>query len=161
MSIEQNKVVTFDYTLKDDEGNILDTTEGASPFSFLSGKGQILPKLEDEINTMIIGSKKQVKIAASDAYGEYNEQAVQQVERSNFPAETELKPGMQFVANSPEGKQMPFIVSEVMENDVKIDFNHPLAGKNLEFDVKLIDIREPTPEELAHGHSHEQGGHQH
>src|SRR5690606_38715867 len=127
MSIEQNKVVTFKYTLKDDAGNILDTTEGASPFSFLSGKGQILPKLEDEINKMIIGSKKQVKIAATDAYGEYNEQAVQQVDRSSFPADTELQPGMQFVANSPEGKQMPFIVSEVMDNNVKIDFNHPLA----------------------------------
>jgi len=161
MSIEQNKVVTFEYTLKDDAGNILDTTEGASPFSFLSGKGQILPKLEDEINKMIIGSKKQVKIAATDAYGEYNEQAVQQVDRSSFPADTELQPGMQFVANSPEGKQMPFIVSEVMDNNVKIDFNHPLAGKNLEFDVKLVDIREPTPEELAHGHSHGKGGHQH
>lgn len=161
MSLAQNKVVTFNYTLKDDDGNILDTTSGSSPFAFLSGNGQILPKLEEAMNGMLLGTKKNVQIAAADAYGEYNNEAVQQVDRSNFPKDTELQTGMQFVANSPEGQQMPFVISEVKDENVTIDFNHPLAGKNLEFDVELLDIRDATAEELAHGHVHGPGGHHH
>lgn len=161
MPIAQNKIVTFNYTLKDDTGNVLDSTEGSTPFSFLSGNGQILPKLENAMEGMLVGSKKNVKISAPDAYGTYNENAVQQVDRTNFPENTDLQPGMQFVANSPEGNQMPFIISEVQDNNIKIDFNHPLAGKNLEFDVELIDIRDATAEEIAHGHAHGAGGHHH
>jgi FKBP-type peptidyl-prolyl cis-trans isomerase SlyD len=161
MSLAQNKVVTFNYTLKDDEGNILDSSGNATPFSFLSGNGQILPKLEEALDGMLLGTKKNVKINAADAYGEYNEGAVQQVNRSNFPQDAELQPGMQFVANSPEGNQMPFIIAEVKNDDITIDFNHPLAGKNLEFDVELLDIRDATSEEIAHGHVHGPGGHHH
>lgn len=161
MSLAPNKVITFNYTLKDEEGNILDSTGNAAPFSFLSGKGQILPKLEEALDGMLLGTKKNVKINASDAYGEYQEGAVQQVDRGNFPQDADLQPGMQFVANSPEGQQMPFIISEVKENNITIDFNHPLAGKNLEFDVELIDIRDATAEELSHGHVHGPGGHHH
>lgn len=161
MPIAQNKIVTFNYTLKDDTGNVLDSTDGSTPFSFLSGNGQILPKLENAMDGMLVGSKKNVKISAPDAYGTYNENAVQQVDRTNFPENADLQPGMQFVANSPEGNQMPFIISEVQENNIKIDFNHPLAGKNLEFDVELIDIRDATAEEIAHGHAHGAGGHNH
>jgi FKBP-type peptidyl-prolyl cis-trans isomerase SlyD len=161
MSLAQNKVVTFNYTLKDDDGNILDSTSGSSPFAFLSGNGQILPKLEEALNGMLLGTKKNVKINAADAYGEYNEGAVQQVDRTNFPKDADLQPGMQFMANSPDGNQMPFIISEVKDDNIKIDFNHPLAGKNLEFDVELLDIRDATSEELAHGHVHGPGGHHH
>jgi FKBP-type peptidyl-prolyl cis-trans isomerase SlyD len=161
MPIAQNKIVTFNYTLKDDTGNVLDSTEGSTPFSFLSGNGQILPKLENAMDGMLVGSKKNVKISAPDAYGTYNENAVQQVDRNNFPENADLQPGMQFVANSPEGNQMPFIISEVKDNNIKIDFNHPLAGKDLEFDVELIDIRDATAEEIAHGHAHGAGGHHH
>ena len=161
MPLAQNKAITFNYTLKDDEGNILDTTKGSSPFSFLSGNGQILPKLEDAMSGMLLGSKKKVEVDATDAYGEYNEEAVQIVERSNFPTDVDLQPGMQFVTNSPDGHQMPFIISEIKEDSITIDFNHPLAGKNLEFDVELLDIRDATAEEIAHGHIHGQGGHHH
>lgn len=161
MSLEQNKVVTFSYTLKDDEGNILDAASNAAPFSFLSGNGQILPKLEEAITGMLLGTKKSIKISAADAYGEYNEKAVQQVDRANFPDDAELLPGMQFIANSPDGHHMPFIISEVNDNNVTIDFNHPLAGKNLEFDVELLDIRDATAEEIAHGHIHGPGSHNH
>lgn len=161
MSLAQNKVVTFNYTLKDDNGSILDSTSGSSPFAFLSGNGQILPKLEEALSGMLLGTKKNVKISAAEAYGEYNESAVQNVNRSDFPKDADLQPGMQFVANSPDGNQMPFIISEVKENDITIDFNHPLAGKNLEFDVELLDIRDATAEELAHGHVHGLGGHHH
>lgn len=161
MPIGQNKVVTMNYTLKDNQGNVIQTTEKKEPFQFLSGNKQILPKLEQEIDNMIIGSKKNVKIPANEAYGEYSEQAVQQVDKKNFPNDVELKAGMEFVANSPEGQQMPFVVKEVKDKEVTIDFNHPLAGKDLEFDVELVDVRDASLEELQHGHAHGPGGHNH
>ena len=102
MALAQNKVVTMNYTLKDDQGNIIQTTNNSRPFQFLSGNQQILPKLEAEIDAMIIGSKKNVKIAAAEAYGEYSKQAIQQVKKESFPADVDLKVGMEFVANSPK-----------------------------------------------------------
>lgn len=161
MAIGVNKVVTMNFTLKDDKGNVLDTTENTQPFSFLSGNNQILPKLEENIDQMIIGAKKNVKIEASEGYGEYNDKAVQQVDKKNFPENINLEEGMRFVANSPEGKEMPFTVNKVEEEQVTIDFNHPLAGKDLNFDVELLDVRDATQEELSHGHVHGPGGHQH
>ena len=161
MAVGQNKVVTMNYTLKDDQGNVIQTTNNKEPFRFMSGNKQILPKLEEEIDTMIIGSKKNVKIPADEAYGEYSKQAVQQVKKDNFPADVDLKVGMEFVANSPEGQQMPFVVKEIKNEEVTVDFNHPLAGKDLEFDVELIDVRDATLEEIQHGHAHGPGGHNH
>jgi FKBP-type peptidyl-prolyl cis-trans isomerase SlyD len=158
MAIGQNKIVTMNYTLKDNEGNIIQTTNNKDPFQFMSGNKQILPKLEEEIDAMIIGSKKNVKIPAPEAYGEYSEQAVQQVNKTNFPEDVDLKVGMEFVANSPEGQQMPFVVKDIKQEEVTVDFNHPLAGKDLEFEVELIDVRDATVEELQHGHAHGPGG---
>lgn len=161
MALEPNKVVTFNYSLKDNEGTIIDTTENKAPLSFISGTSQILPKLEEAIGKMIIGSKKDVKLAAAEAYGEYDEKAVQQAKRDQFPAELNIEVGMQYIASSPEGQQMPFIITDIKEDDITIDFNHPLAGKDLEFNVELLDVRDATEEELAHGHVHGPGGHQH
>ena len=161
MAIGQNKVVTMNYTLRDVQGNIIQTTTNKEPFRFLSGNQQILPKLEKEIDSMIIGSKKNVKIPAKEAYGEYSEQAIQQVDKNNFPDDVDLQIGMEFVANSPEGQQMPFVVKDIKNEEVTIDFNHPLAGKDLEFDVELVDIRAATVEELQHGHAHGPAGHKH
>ena len=161
MAIGQNKVVTMNYTLKDVQGNIIQTTTNKEPFRFLSGNRQILPKLEKEIDSMIIGSKKNVKIPAKEAYGEYSEQAIQQVDKNNFPDDIDLQIGMEFVANSPEGQQMPFVVKDIKNEEITIDFNHPLAGKDLEFDVELVDIRAATVEELQHGHAHGPAGHKH
>lgn len=154
MSIGQNKVVTMNYTLKDDTGNVIQSTEKKEPFRFMSGNKQILPKLEEEIDAMIIGSKKNVKIPAKEAYGEYTEQAIQQVKKSNFPQDVELKVGMEFISNTPEGQQIPFVVKEIKNEEVTVDFNHPLAGKDLEFDVELVDVRDATLEEVQHGHAH-------
>ena len=158
MSFGMNKVITFHFTLKDEEGIVLDSSENKEPLSFLSGTETILPKLEENLTGMIIGSKKNVKIAASDAYGEYNEDAVQTVKKEQFPKETQLKVGLRYVANSPDGQQMPFMITEVKEQDVTVDFNHPLAGKDLEFDVELLDVRDATPEEIQHKHVHGPGG---
>jgi FKBP-type peptidyl-prolyl cis-trans isomerase SlyD len=161
MAFGQNKVITLNYTLKDNEGNIIQTTSNGETFQFLSGNQQILPKLEFEIENMIIGSKKNVKIPTNEAYGEYSEKAVQQVNKNNFPKDIDLQVGMEFITNSPEGHQMPFVIANIQNEEVTIDFNHPLAGKDLEFDVELIDVREATVEEMQHGHVHGPGGHHH
>jgi FKBP-type peptidyl-prolyl cis-trans isomerase SlyD len=161
MSVEMNKVITFNFTVKDEEGTVLDSSENKEPLAYLSGTNSILPKLEETLNVMIIGSKKNVKIAADDAYGEYKEEAVQTVKKDQFPQEAQLVVGARYVANSPDGGQMPFVITEVKENDVTVDFNHPLAGKDLEFDLELVDKRDATPEEVKHGHAHGPGGHQH
>ncbi|MCA2004256.1 MAG: peptidylprolyl isomerase [Ignavibacterium sp.] len=161
MPIGANKVVTLNFTLKDEQGNILDTTENAQPFSYISGQEQILPKLEAEVDTMLIGGKKHISIPATEAYGEYNEEVVQVVGRENFPQDFLLEVGMQYIASAPDGTKMPFTITNVEGDDITIDFNHPLAGKDLEFDVELLDVRDATPEELAHGHVHGPDGHHH
>ncbi len=161
MSVEMNKVITFNYTLKDDAGTVLDSSESKEPLSFLSGSNTILPKLEETLRGMIIGSKKNVKLSAEDAYGDYKEEAVQNVKKDQFPKEAQLTVGASYMANSPDGRQMPFVITEVKEDDITVDFNHPLAGKDLEFDVELVDVRDATPEEMQHGHVHGPGGHHH
>ncbi len=159
MPIGANKVVTIHYTLKDESGNLLDSTQGSSPFSFLTGRDQVIPKLEEEIDTMLIGGKKNILIAAEDAYGEYRNDLVHQINKENFPPDVELEVGMQFVTSAPDGTQMPFAIKQIDGDLVTIDFNHPLAGKNLEFEVELVDVRDATEEELSHGHVH--GPHSH
>jgi FKBP-type peptidyl-prolyl cis-trans isomerase SlyD len=161
MALMANKVVTFNYILKDNEGNLLDSTDRSGPFSFITGNMQVLPPLEEALSNMIIGSKKNIKLAAIDAYGEYDENAVQQVNRSLFPAEAELEIGMTYFAHSPEGQHLQFMITKIEDEDITINFNHPLAGKDLEFDLHLLDVRDATPEEIAHGHVHGPGGHHH
>ncbi len=161
MAIKDNQVVTLNFTLKDESGQIIDSTTDENPFSYLSGNDQVLPKLEENINSMIIGSKKNVILEPEDAYGRYREEAVQQVSRSEFPQGMEIEEGMSFMADTPDGKHLSFTVKKVDGDDVTVDFNHPLAGKKLEFDLELLDVRDATPEELQHGHVHGPGGHHH
>ena len=161
MPIEANKVVTMNFTLTDETGNVLDSTKSGGPFSYISGKGMVLPKLEEAVSGMIIGTKKQLKLEAKDGYGEYNDDAVQAVGKENFPEDFVLEAGMEYMASNPDGVQMPFIITNVEDETITIDFNHPLAGKNLNFDLELLDVREATPEELSHGHVHGADGHHH
>lgn len=161
MAIKPNQVITIQFQVKDEAGNVVDQTTPDNPYSFISGKGQILPKLEEAIGEMVIGSKKTIELSPEDAYGEHQQEAIQQVKRGDFPEGTDLEVGMGFVANMGDGKQLPFVISGVEGDDITIDFNHPLAGKKLSFEVELIDVRDATEEELAHGHVHGEGGHQH
>lgn len=161
MALMMNKVITINYTLKDTEGNLLDSTDNGGPFSFITGNMQVLPGLEEALVSMIIGSKKNIKLAAADAYGEYDENAIQKVNRSLFPEEAELETGMTYFAHSPEGQHIQFVITKIENEDITVNFNHPLAGKNLEFDVELLDVRDATPEEISHGHVHGPGGHHH
>lgn len=161
MPIGANKVVTMNFTLTDETGNVLDSTDAGGPFSFISGTGTVLPKLEEAVSIMMIGTKKQLKLEAKDGYGEYNEDAVQSVGKENFPEDFILEAGMEYMASNPDGVQMPFIITNVEDETVTVDFNHPLAGKKLHFDLELLDVRDATAEELAHGHVHGADGHHH
>jgi FKBP-type peptidyl-prolyl cis-trans isomerase SlyD len=154
MAIAANKVVTMNFKLTDDLGNVLDTTDQGGPFSYISGNKMVLPKLEEAVNGMIIGTKKSLKLSAADGYGNYNEDALQVVGKENFPEDFVLEVGMEYMASNPDGVQMPFIITNVDGEEITIDFNHPLAGKNLNFEIELIDIRDATADELNHGHVH-------
>ncbi|MCK9425090.1 MAG: peptidylprolyl isomerase [Ignavibacteriaceae bacterium] len=157
--MKPNQVVTINYILTDSEGEIIDSTSEGKSFSFLSGSEQVLPKLEEAVGAMLIGSKRIVALTAEDAYGEYIDDAVQILQRSEFPKEVEIKEGMEFVTNAPDGSQMPFVISKITDEQITVDFNHPLAGVDLTFDVELLDLRDATAEELSHGHAH--GAHSH
>lgn len=161
MTHSVQKVIKFSYTLKDEQGNILDSTEKSGALSFLTGSGQIIPKLEEELTVMLIGSKKNIHINAEDAYGKYEPEAIQTVKRTEFPEGMNLEVGQSYNANTPDGGQMPFLIKEIKDGEIIIDFNHPLAGVNLNFDVQLIDVRDATQEEISHGHAHGTDGHHH
>jgi FKBP-type peptidyl-prolyl cis-trans isomerase SlyD len=154
----KKRVISFNYTLKDPNGQILDSSN-EGPLSFLEGQQQIIPALESELISMLIGQKKNVKITAANAYGEYDENQVIDVPRAEL-SHIELEVGGLVQVQSPSGIQVLKIV-EMDDSNVTMDANHPLAGVDLEFDVELVDSREATAEELSHGHAHGPGGHQH
>lgn len=160
MKIENEKVVSINYTLKDDSGTILDSSEGREPLAYIHGMGNIIPGLESQLTGKSVGDSLKVSVAPADGYGEFDLAQVVQVSRSQFEGVPELKVGMQFTASSQEGHQVVTITN--IENDtVTVDGNHPLAGKTLHFDVTVMDIRNASADELSHGHVHGPGGHHH
>lgn len=161
MAFQTNQVVNFHYTLKNEDGTTLESTVNSEPMGFLAGQGQILPKLEQALGEMKLNEKRTITLAPADAYGEFRPDAIQTAQRSNFPPDTKLESGMQFWASMEDGQQMPFVIKEVKGDEVTIDFNHPLAGMTLTFDVEFMGTREATEEEIAHGHIHGPGGHHH
>lgn len=160
MSIVKDKVVMMNYTLKDEAGTVLDTSEGNSPLAYLHGHGQIIPGLESELSGKNTGDKLKVEIEPANAYGEIHEQLIQTVPRQEFAQVPDLEVGMQFQVDGPQGP-MVFEIKEIKDTEVIIDGNHPLAGKKLFFDVEITEVRDATDEELAHGHAHGPGGAHH
>ncbi len=154
MRIAKNTVVAIDYTLTDDEGRTVDSSEGREPLSYLHGSGGIIPGLERELEGKAVGDQLQVTVAPADAYGERNESLRQQLPRDQFGGIAELSVGMQFRVDSDNGPMVITIV-EVAEEVVTIDANHPLAGVNLNFDVTVREIRDATADEIEHGHVHD------
>lgn len=155
-----SEVMGFHYTLKDKEGNTIDSSEGRTPLLFLVGSGQIIPGLEKEITGLNVGDKKNVEVKAADAYGEIIEDLKISVKKTQFPPDAQLTVGDQFQVNN-EPHAPVFTIMEILEEDVKIDGNHPMAGKDLFFDIEITEKRAATEEEIAHGHAHGEGGHQH
>lgn len=146
--MQQDTYIAIDYILKDEHGNVIDSTEGNQPFSFISGRNQILPELEKRIFEMKTGETKKIILSPENAYGNYDLNALQLVKLSQFPKDQQLNIGDEFIANTAEGRPLPFVVKEITGQDVTLDFNHPLAGKELTFELKLIEVRPASDEEI-------------
>ncbi len=151
--VEKNKVVQIEYILRLPDGEVLDKSEG-QPLSYIQGIGQLIPGLEREIEGMTLGEEKDIVVKPEDAYGEYLEDAVQEVPKSAFQ-DTEVEVGMTFNVRTTDGRTIPVTIKEVKDDSVVVDFNHPLAGKTLHFWVKVVGLRDASLEELQHGHVHE------
>lgn len=160
MQISSGKVVSIDYTLTDDNKQVLDSSEGGEPLSYLHGNGQIIPGLEKELEGKAAGDKLSVKVAPKDGYGERDDAKIVLVPRKQIEGDGEIKVGTQLTASGPRGNQI-VTVTKVDDENVTIDGNHPLAGQNLNFEVTVRGVRDATEEEVSHGHAHGPGGHHH
>ena len=138
--IEQGKTVKFDYTLTVD-GQTVDTSKGKEPLEYVQGSGSIIPGLEKQMVGLKEGDSRKFSIAAKDAYGEINPELLQEVPKSVFPPDLELKKGMMVPLQNNDGKPIPAMVEEVKEESVVFNFNHPLAGKDLLFDVTVVEVK--------------------
>lgn len=152
MIVEKDRVVSIDYILKDDNGNLIDSSEGSEPLSYLHGNGNIIPGLEKELLGKKAGDQVICVIQPGEAYGERDDSLVFKVGKSEFDG-ADVSVGMQFEAHGEDGAQVVTVVA-VEGEEVTIDANHPLAGEKLHFDVKVVEVREATNEELEHGHVH-------
>lgn len=155
--VADNVVVSLNYVLNLDDGAEVDRSEG-EPLQFLQGHGQIIPGLEKALYGMGIGDAKKVIIEAAEAYGEYDEEDMQLMPRTAFPDDIELEEGMGlYLRDTQSGQRVQAFIAEIMPDEVLLDFNHPLAGETLHFQVEIADLRAATSEELAHGHVHAPG----
>jgi FKBP-type peptidyl-prolyl cis-trans isomerase 2 len=139
MAIENGKKVSFHYTLTVDE-QVIQSSEGQNPLAYTHGSGEIIPGLASELEGMNEGQEKSVLVKAENAYGEVNPEAFKELPRSSLPDGLEPQKDMTLQAQSPEGKQVLVRISDVKEDSIVIDLNHPLAGKDLKFDVKVVSI---------------------
>ncbi|MFB2537922.1 MULTISPECIES: peptidylprolyl isomerase [unclassified Acinetobacter] len=158
-AIKDDVVVKFNYTLTDENGQIIDQSNN-EPLAYLHGAGNIIPGLENALTGKTVGDKLTVNVPAAEAYGEYFAEMVQEVPREMFQGVDNIQPGMQFQAQAEDGIQI-VTVKDVTEDTVIVDANHPLAGKDLNFDVEIVEIRDATAEEVEHGHVHGAGVHSH
>jgi FKBP-type peptidyl-prolyl cis-trans isomerase SlyD len=160
VTISKHQVVKINYTLKNDQGQVLDSSDQGGPLAYIHGIGHIIPGLEDALEGKGSGEKLNVSIPPEKAYGERNDQLVQAVPKTEFQDVDQLVTGMQFQVQTDQGP-MILTVIEVRDQEVVLDGNHPLAGQTLHFDVEVLEIRAATQEELDHGHVHGEGGVEH
>lgn len=156
MQITKNTVAAIHYTLRDNEGTVIDSSEGRDPLNYLHGAGNLIPGMEEGLEGKSAGEKLNLQIEPEKGYGEKDENLIQTVPRSAF-GEQEVKPGMRFSTN--QGGVVT--VTDVGQESITVDGNHPLAGVPLNFDVEIVEVRSATEEEISHGHVHGAGGHQH
>ncbi|MFT6005420.1 MAG: FKBP-type peptidyl-prolyl cis-trans isomerase SlyD [Pseudoalteromonas tetraodonis] len=159
--IKQNSVVTMHYELKDSEGEVLDSSEGQDPLTYLHGAGNIIVGLEEELIGKEVGAKVQAVVLPEKGYGVPVEALVQTVPKEAFGEDLDkVEVGMRFQAETEQGP-VPVVVTAMDAESVTVDGNHPLAGKELHFSVTIAEIREASGEEIEHGHVHGPGGHNH
>lgn len=159
-SVQKDVVVSMEYTLHVD-GEEIDSSKGQDPLQFLVGYGNIISGLEREMMGMKVGDSKDVVIQPADAYGEYDDAAFMDVPRSEFPTDMPVQEGLELSVRDDQGQSRYARIDTIEGDTVTLNFNHPLAGDELHFNVKIVDLREPTKEELEHGHVHQGDGHHH
>jgi FKBP-type peptidyl-prolyl cis-trans isomerase SlyD len=160
MQIAKNTAVQIHYTLKNDAGEVLDSSEGAEPLAYLQGNGNLIPGLEKALDGKRAGDAVSASISPEDGYGVRDESLIQEVPRSAFEGIAKIEIGMQFHADSNHGPRT-VTVTKVTPDSVTVDGNHPLADQTLHFAVQIIEVRAASKEELSHGHVHGPGGHEH
>ncbi|HVF35295.1 MAG TPA: peptidylprolyl isomerase [Candidatus Saccharimonadia bacterium] len=162
MKASQNSVVSFHYTVVEASENVpVDSSrERGEPLAVLIGHGGLIPGVERALEGHEPGDRFEVEVAPRDAYGDYREGQTQRVPKKYFRDGDRLRPGMQTTLRSGEGTRVVTIL-KVGSSVIDIDLNHPLAGRTLKFDIEIVDVREASDEERAHGHVHGAGGHAH
>lgn len=156
MTIAKDSVVSIHYTLRDDNGKIIDSSTGKDPLLYLHGRGNLIIGMEEGLEGKSSGDQLDLKIAPEKGYGEKNEKLIQKVPLTAF-GDQKVDRGMQF--NTQNGQVVT--ITDVSNDSVTVDGNHPLAGVGLNFEVEVINIRQATQEEIEHGHVHGAGGHAH
>jgi FKBP-type peptidyl-prolyl cis-trans isomerase SlyD len=160
MQITSGTVVVFDYTLTDDDGDIIDSSAGGDPLAFIQGEGQIVPGLEKAMEGKKAGDSFKVSVEPAEGYGLHDPENITVVPADQIEGGDELEEGMQLHTEGEFGEQT-VIITKIEGNEVTIDGNHPLAGMTLHFDIAIRDVRQATKEEMDHGHVHGPGGHHH
>jgi FKBP-type peptidyl-prolyl cis-trans isomerase SlyD len=158
-SVQKDVVVSMEYTLKVD-GEEVDSSKGQEPLQFLVGHGNIISGLEREMMGMKVGESKDVVVTPEEGYGIFDEQAFMNVPRADFPKDMSLEEGLELSVRDDSGQSRYARVDMIEGDHVTLNFNHPLAGDELHFNVKIVGLRDPTQEEIQHGHVHA-GGHHH
>lgn len=152
--IGDNVVVSMHYKLTNNAGDVLDSSEEGQPLSYLHGAGNLIPGLEKELTGKTAGASMQVSVAPEEAYGPIHDGLIETVPRAAFQGVETIEPGMAFEASGNDGQSRRIVVTEVSGDDITVDGNHPLAGVELNFDVQVVEVRDATEEEIAHGHVH-------
>jgi FKBP-type peptidyl-prolyl cis-trans isomerase SlyD len=154
-------VVVLNYTLRSEEGEVIDASSKDDPMAYLHGADNIVPGLEQALTGKSVGFSGKIAVAPEDGYGEREDVPAQAVPRSAFPPDAEVVAGMQFMTEGPNDEPLPIWITRVEGDQVFVDAQHPLAGKTLHFDVEVLAVRKPTADELNHGHPHGPDGHGH
>jgi FKBP-type peptidyl-prolyl cis-trans isomerase SlyD len=158
MEIVDDKVVSFHYTLTDAQGEQIDSSRTQEPLTYLHGRGNLIDGLERAMAGKSAGATFEITLAPDDAYGQRDDNLVRKLDRDSFPSADESEVGMQFQLQQSDGDQV-VTITEINDDHVTVDGNHPLAGETLNFEIEVTEVRDPTSEELSHGHAHGDGHH--
>ena len=161
MKVGKDKVVLMHYTLKNDIGDVIDSSDGGDPLPFLQGHGNIISGLESALEGCKIGDKLDVSIDPEEGYGLRMQDAIQEIPSSSLQGVDEVKVGMQLQSQDKDGNAFLVSVTKIEDDKITVDGNHPLAGQTLHFSVSIESIRKAEAEELSHGHVHADGQHNH